>query len=195
MIISTNSTFSSNTATGSSGGGIYNANATLTLINTTFSGNSAGSNGGGIRADGGGTVFMYNTVIANSSSGGDCFGAGTFTSQGYNLDSDSTCNLVGTGDKPGQDPLLGPLQNNGGPTFTHEIQTGSPAIDTADNTSCPATDQRGITRPQGAKCDTGAYEVAVAAPSVPALSQWAILVLAILLSGAVIRRSRRLARV
>jgi hypothetical protein len=61
----------------------------------------------------------------------------------------------------GQDPNLGPLANNGGFTQTHALLAGSPAIDTGTNTGCPATDQRGVTRPQGAACDVGAYEVEV----------------------------------
>jgi hypothetical protein len=54
--------------------------------------------------------------------------------------------------------MLGPLADNGGPTQTHALLPGSPAIDAGDNTACPATDQRGVTRPLGAACDIGAYE-------------------------------------
>lgn len=63
------------------------------------------------------------------------------------------------------DPLLGPLQDNGGPTFTHALLAGSPAIDTGNpallgsgGSACEATDQRGVARPQGSACDIGAYE-------------------------------------
>ncbi len=64
----------------------------------------------------------------------------------------------------GEDPLLGPLQDNGGPTFTHVLQSSSPAIDTGNNIPCPATDQRGVPRPRDGDgefigiCDIGAYE-------------------------------------
>jgi hypothetical protein len=54
--------------------------------------------------------------------------------------------------------MLGLLQNNGGPTQTHALLAGSAAIDTAVLANCPATDQRGISRPQGGQCDIGAYE-------------------------------------
>ena len=54
--------------------------------------------------------------------------------------------------------MIGPLVDNGGPTLTHALQAGSPAIDAADDAVCPATDQRGVDRPQGAACDVGAYE-------------------------------------
>jgi hypothetical protein len=56
------------------------------------------------------------------------------------------------------EPLLGPLQNNGGPTMTSALLSNSPAINTADNAACPPTDQRGVPRPQGPACDIGAYE-------------------------------------
>ena len=60
------------------------------------------------------------------------------------------------------------LADNGGPTETIALVPGSPAIDAADGTNCPPTDQRGITRPQGAGCDIGAFELEV--PSVSQLS-------------------------
>ena len=56
------------------------------------------------------------------------------------------------------DALIGPLADNGGPTWTHALQPASPAIDAADDAACPATDQRGVARPQGADCDVGAFE-------------------------------------
>ena len=56
------------------------------------------------------------------------------------------------------DPLLGTLQDNGGPTDTLALQTGSPAIDAGTDTGCPAADQRGTARPQAAACDIGAFE-------------------------------------
>jgi len=57
------------------------------------------------------------------------------------------------------DPLLGPLADNGGPNKTMALQPGSPAIDAGNNTTCPGTDQRGILRPQGSICDIGAFEL------------------------------------
>ena len=106
----------------------------------------------------GGSLTLVNTIISGntSSSGNNCSGA--ITSQGHNLASDGTCVLVATGDLSGMDPLLGPLQNNGGSTQTHALLSGSPAIDAGDNKVCPAADQRGVARPQGATCDIGAYE-------------------------------------
>src|SRR5262249_3793692 len=60
---------------------------------------------------------------------------------------------------------LGPLQDNGGPTFTHALLPGSAALDAANpaapgggDPSCEQTDQRNVTRPQGPRCDIGAFE-------------------------------------
>jgi len=153
-----NSTLSGNSA--DVGGGIYNEGR-MTLINSTVSGNSADS-GGGISNEG--TMTLTNSVIANSSGGTDC--SGTITSLGHNIDSDGSCGLTAAGDLPGIDPLLGPLQDNGGPTLTHALLEGSPAIDSGDDTACPARDQRGVRRPWDgdwdglAQCDIGAFELA-----------------------------------
>ncbi len=104
-----------------------------------------------------------NSSVAND----DCKGnASLLISNGYNLSSDATCDFTNTADLVNTDPLLGPLQDNGGPTFTHELLTGSPAIDAGTNSGCPATDQRGFTRPVGASCDIGAYEAPPPGPSI-----------------------------
>jgi len=148
----TNVTVSDNTATGS-GGGILTV-ATAALTNVTVSGNTA-PYGAGIY-NFGGTATLTNSIVANGISGGDCYG--TITSGGHNLDSDGTCGLTGTGDISNTGPMLGPLADNGGPTKTHALLIGSPAIDAGDDGACPATDQRGVARPQGASCDIGAFE-------------------------------------
>jgi hypothetical protein len=79
------------------------------------------------------------------------------TSGGHNVFTDATCAPVPTDGVVG-DARLGPLADNGGPTLTHALLPGSPAIDAADAALCPATDQRGVARPQGAGCDAGAVE-------------------------------------
>ena len=69
------------------------------------------------------------------------------------------CNIVGsTGNNLSGDPVLSLLADHGGPTPTHALLPGSPALDAADNQSCPETDQRGTIRPQAMACDMGAYE-------------------------------------
>ena len=151
----TNSTISGNTA-GSSGGGIY-ASSTLTLHSSTVTDNSAVA-GGGIFNPASTATLRY-TIIANSV-GAAC--SGVITSDGHNLIEDPTgCTIIGdtTGNIIGQDPDLGPLADNGGSTQTHALLSGSPAIDAgSDDCPPPATDQRGVARPQGASCDIGAYE-------------------------------------
>jgi hypothetical protein len=67
------------------------------------------------------------------------------------------------------DPLLGALADNGGPTQTRALNTGSPAIDAGNSGACPATDQRGVSRPQGGGCDIGAYERIVVLEVTPAM--------------------------
>lgn len=166
-----NSTISNNEVRGvlsATGGGITNS-GTLTSTNSTIAGNAAQVDGpeassrvGGLFNNGDAT--LKNTIVADSF-GADCGPPGAVTSLGHNLDSDGTCGLSSPGDLSGVDPLLGPLTNNGGPTETHALKKGSPAIDAGDNVGCPATDQRGTARPQGAACDIGAFERADAAAS------------------------------
>jgi hypothetical protein len=90
----------------------------------------------------------------------NCGGYGsTITSLGQNLVSDDSCGVAATGDVRTSTPLLGPLADNGGPTPTHLLLPGSPALDVGDGTSCPEFDQRGVSRPQGSACDSGAVEM------------------------------------
>jgi hypothetical protein len=175
IIALNNSTVSGNSATNGIGGGIYN-DGTLTLNNITVSGNSAGGSGGGIYNESG-KLTLKNSIIANSTAGGDCrIVSGGRTDEGYNFieDSSNTCGLTnGTnGNIVGVDPNLGPLQNNGGPTFTHALLSVSgspnPAQDKIPPANCgTATDQRGVSRPQGGNCDIGAFELEVVSDTTP----------------------------
>jgi hypothetical protein len=170
----TNVTISGNTVTSSSGGGggIFNSievsNSMVpgltTVINSTISSNSSPT-GGGVRnstSSPGNMLILRNTLLANNTAQ-NCSVTAGLTSQGSNLSSDGTCASVFTqpGDLNNANPVLGPLQNNGGFASTQALLAGSQAIDavTASNCPPPATDQRGITRPQGARCDIGAFEV------------------------------------
>ena len=163
-----NSTLSSNSAS-TSGGGIYNhvlgGTARVTITNSTLSGNSASSFGGGIHnfgeIFGDATVTIGETILNAGASGAniDNF-SGAVTSLGYNLSSDdASAVLNATGDQNSTSPLLGPLQNNGGPTFTHLPLSNSPAIDAGDPNML--TDQRGpgFLRLVNNRIDIGAVEV------------------------------------
>ena len=125
----------------------------------TVAGNSAG--GGGGTSLGGGLDMASATVgssIVAANAGGDCSGA--IISSGHDIDDDSSCGFTGAGDRSGVNALLGPLGEHGGTGETLMPLAGSPALDAADPAACPATDQRGVSRPQGAGCDIGAVEVA-----------------------------------
>ncbi len=140
----TNSTFSGNAAS-AYGGACLNA-ATLQIVNSTFSDNSAEFFGGGILLIG--PLQIGNTILNRGDSGENihAFGVVVVTSLGYNLSSDDAAGfLTGPGDQINTDPLLGPLQDNGGPTFTHELLPGSPAINAGNPgfTPPPFFDQRG----------------------------------------------------
>jgi hypothetical protein len=145
-----NCTLSSGAATGGTNG-------------VAGSGTFAGSSGNPGKAQGGnlaglaGTLNLMNTILAASSSGGN--GYGLITDNGHNLSSDLSLSLSGTS-HANTDPKLGSLTSNGGPTRTMALLSGSPGINAIPSGSglFPATDQRGVTRPQGSGADIGAYE-------------------------------------
>jgi CSLREA domain-containing protein len=153
----TNTTISGNTASG--GSAIVNGPATgIALTNVTISDNNAfGGIGNSAITHVGGTFQILNTIIANNA-GSNCLGL-AIVSLGHNLEDANTCLLTGTGDLPNTNPLLLALHDYGGPTLTHALLAGSPAIDAGSNVDCPTTDQRGVVRPQGAACDIGAFEL------------------------------------
>ncbi len=154
----TNSTISGNSAPGHAGGGIFitgtGGGPRVTITNTTISDNLART-GGGVRNNFGNSALnIRNTIIAGNTPD-DVVGG--YLDQGNNL--------------VGGDPRLGPLADNGGSTLTHALLPGSPAIDAGDNAAAPATDQRGVARPQDgdgdgtATVDIGAVEAANDAPT------------------------------
>jgi CSLREA domain-containing protein len=153
----TNSTLSTNFAFGD-GGGIYGHN--LTITNSTVSGNNAISGAGIYKTYGFAT--LTNTIVAdNGTTTPNCNSA--LDSLGHNLADDDSCGFTAPGDLVVADAMLGPLSDNGGPTETHALLPGGPAID-AGSLDCPppAIDQRGVDRPQGAACDIGAFESGLA---------------------------------
>jgi hypothetical protein len=155
----TNATVVENSTAAGTGGGVWNDGLPV-LASCTVAGNGA-SAGGGISNNGTGSVEVGNTILA-ANTPGNCTGG--IMSQGHNIDSGSSCTPTAAGDLPNTDPLLGPLQHNApAPSFleTRALLAGSLAIDAAANCPPPATDERGVTRPQGPACDIGAVEVSV----------------------------------
>jgi hypothetical protein len=156
----TGSTLSGNSAGEDFGGGISNFNGgTATITGSTLSGNSAGV-GGGISNFNGGTVRLTDTIVANSPRGGDLAGTVAGTS---NLIGDGSGGLDPATNLLGVDPMLGPLQDNGGPTWTMAPLPGSPAIDAGSNDLIPVGvgfDQRGpgFQRIVNGTVDIGAVE-------------------------------------
>jgi hypothetical protein len=161
----TNSTISGNVSTGWYGGAMFITDGVVNMVNSTVADNvsPAGAPAAvfvGTFTDASATLNLGNSIVAANVTEG-CFlapwGSGpvAINSLGSNVFSDGTCFPVG-GDQIVVDALLGPLADNGGPTETQALLPGSPAIDTADNAVCPATDQRGV--PRDATCDVGAYE-------------------------------------
>jgi hypothetical protein len=184
----TNVTFSANQA-GTDGGGMFNYNDIPILHSATFYGNSAARYGGAMLNNNGDPVLSNVTFSGNTAGPGSAGAMHNTASSGPILVNnilygDSPVEIVNDASSPGisdsvlqggcgtmscvhvidADPLLGPLQNNGGFTPTVALGAGSPAIDTASNDTCTLTDQRGYPRPQDGNndglviCDMGAYE-------------------------------------
>lgn len=159
-----NCTFATNHAQG--GGALFVASGgAMTISESTIASNTAASTGGGIRnVAGAGGVQITNTIVATNkaASSRDMFGA--VSSQGFNLVGVTngssgwvSSDLTGTAANP-LDPLLGPLANNGGPTFTFALLPGSPALTRGNPAGAPATDQRGFQRVINGKIDIGSFE-------------------------------------
>ena len=199
----TNCTFTTNTTVGGTGGyggqlftgnggnaeggAVYNY-AQLILSSCTISSNTAtggtggvngGAYGGGLRADVGSSQIQ-NTIVAGNMGSQAADVSGDFVSQGFNLvgNTNGSTGFVTTGDQAGTiispiNPLLGPLQDNGGPTLTMALQPNSPAVDRGNSFNNPA-DQRGATRPSiflfgvnpGDGSDIGAFELVPPAVSI-----------------------------
>jgi CSLREA domain-containing protein len=147
----------------------------LSLVNVTVSGNGADEGGNlfGQAFEGAGPAgapafaTAKNTIVANPSEDRNCAGT-TPESRGNNLEYDAnsppSCGFNRTSDLTHRNPLLGPLADNRGPTKTLALRKGSAAIGAGANAACPPRDQRGVRRPQGPRCDIGAFERGVAAP-------------------------------
>jgi hypothetical protein len=177
----TNSTFTGNSATGitSVGGGVVldgggSGSDPFALVNDTINGNTAPSaSGANLFVRRSQTATVVNTIVAGTTADNCHLEPGAvLTDAGHNLDdgTPSTCGFTAAaGDVVGADPKLGPIGDNGGPTRTEALLTGSPALDAASNASCPTTDQRGLPRTSTVDpvCDIGAFELQKATPVAP----------------------------
>ena len=167
----TNCTISGNTGIGA-GGGIRNWGI-MSCYSVTISENR-GSTGGGFSNDGAPARLYFkncivsgNTATGAGNNGYDTNSGAGIESGGNNIDSENSCYFNKPTDQINANPLLGPLQNNGGPTLTHAITDGSPAYNRGTSVGAPPeTDQRGIIRPQAGGYDIGAFELLVSAPTI-----------------------------
>lgn len=185
-----NMQISDSTISSNSPGGIWNRGE-MQIVNTTLSGNSTAYDGGAIASDGTmqiahstisgnsarigggisnvGSATLENTILDAGATGVNI--SGTIASLGYNLSSDDGGGfLTAPGDQINTDPMLGPLQDNGGPTPTHALLPGSPAINAGDPnfTPPPDFDQRGPGFPRVVcgRIDIGAFEASDTTPPV-----------------------------
>jgi hypothetical protein len=152
--ISGNSALGYNSASAIWGGAAFAMNSCTISDNTGVGPDAPAITGGGITAQG---SIIANNPPVNCSE--------PLTSHGWNIEDADSCGLDEAGDQVGVDPMLDVLASYGGPTPTHALLEGSPAIDAGHPFLFPATDQRGVARPDGgdsqpgARSDSGAYEV------------------------------------
>ena len=179
-----NVTLTNSTVSANSGSGIVARGGTVTLLNSTLSDNSSFYNGGGISATTGASVTLLNSMVSGNSApntGSEIFAqsdspltlnnslvghSGVTLNEALSGYLPNSTNIVATMDGNAPTPLadiLSPLADNGGPTQTHGLPVGSPAINAGDNATCQSTDQRGEARLNNTsdQCDIGAFEGAL----------------------------------
>jgi hypothetical protein len=196
-----NSTVSGNSASGG-GGGIYFFGGFLRLRLSTVSNNTASVTGGNIYLVRSFSLpvgaELDHSIMANGSPQDLAQQSHPFTvtpTANYSLiENPGDVVLLGANNFVGVDPLLGPLANNGGPTQTHALLPGSPAIDAGNPAipSPPPTDQRGLARIVGPAVDLGSVEQQLDLAEVPALSRVGALALSVLLLFAGVRHLKQM---
>ena len=174
-----NSTVSGNASVGD-GGGIWSLDSTILLANSTVTDNSASGVGGGISlfADDSSddeSLTLHNSIVAGNSDDGTAPDVEALSDVANDLVVENSLigdttgsgisSTTGSGNVLNELALIGPLADNGGPTLTHALLTGSPAIDAGSNALAVdesgnplTTDQRGETRIEAGTVDIGAVE-------------------------------------
>jgi hypothetical protein len=168
-ILVVNSTLAQNLAQGGSavgfsrvGGSGYGGGLAATgpgstaLVNATISDNTASKQGASFSIAAG-LVQITNVIVVCATDQTNF--VGSVMDGGHNICSDGSANFTSLTSRNNTNPLLGALGYYGGLTPNLPLLPNSPAIDAGDNAACPATDQRGVTRPQGLACDIGAFEL------------------------------------
>lgn len=173
-----NSIIAGNSSDGSGGGFRFNSGGPYRIVNSNIVGNETSGDGAAIAASNSYQVEVINTLIISNTGITGIDGSGSVFQLNYcdtyGNSPDGTIsvtinrtNCLGSPTENGLDPLMsgGVLPGGVGPAFAaqwmsydYNLQTGSPAINAGNNTACPATDLRGVPRPQGTTCDIGAYE-------------------------------------
>lgn len=166
-----NNTTVSGNWTSSEGGGLRIGDGLVSLNSSTVTANSAAFGGGGIANRTRARLEFQNSIVAGNSApyGPDCFVTrpAETVSLGYNLVGDTrACTFTpAKGDRLDVVAGLAPLLHEGGPTRTHGLLANSPALDAGNPGGCKdasgvpiEADQRGVGRPQGRRCDIGAFE-------------------------------------
>jgi hypothetical protein len=153
------------------GGAVFTHNGSVTILDSTLAYNTAAQGGGAVYAQGDedtASVEMDNTIVADSTGGVSDFLALPSAMNGGAVTTGGTNNLILTNPDPtlggfagtntitGQDPQLGKLTDNGGPTPTIAVSITSPAIGHADAALSEPLDQRNLARDSAP--DIGAYE-------------------------------------
>lgn len=174
---STNVKITNGTLSGNNGGAIYSTDSSISTLSYVTVSNTNASGDGTIVLDGSSTLVMSNTVIiGNTGSYYDvrCRSAQNITSNGFNITeniSDCTSSWQSTDIFPKQwQTVLSGLGPHGGPTYTHALLPGSPAIDVGSCYRGDLLDQRGLKRPVGSACDVGAYEYPSNSPNPPMIT-------------------------
>lgn len=156
-----NSTFSVNLSNGF-GSAIFSQGGTTEIVSSTLAFNALLFFDDSVLHAESGNIELSHTIIAMGPDDQEPCQTGAFgeiISNGFNLTDNEACTFGGNADRVADDVLLGDLANNGGLTKTHLPLDGSPAIDNGNDVCPVATDQRGVSRPQGLGCEIGAVEL------------------------------------